>query len=146
MKASAAKRLTSPVKSIGAGEGDHVEVAAGAAAEFGSHVGGAYAELGHSLLAYGDAAGARSFVAVIQTVNGDAVVPGAHSGEGEAAIRRCAAHAGLGAERAGAGIGGNPRCAQYHAQVAAVLGGSLFEGFAADSGAGGGRGGIEPFG
>ena len=134
------------VESIGAGEGDHVEIAAGAAAEFGSDVGGGDAELGHGLLADGDAAGAGSFVAVVQAVDGEAVVPSAHSGEGEAAIRRCAAHAGLGAQRVGTGSGGNAGREQDDAQVAAVLRGSLFEGFAADSGAGGGRGGIESFG
>ena len=134
------------VEAVGAGEGDHVEIAAGAAAEFGSDVGGGDAELGHGLLPDGDAAGAGGFVAVIQAVDGEAVVARAHAGEGEAAIRRGAAHAGLGAERVGTGSGGNAGREQNHAQVAAVLRGSLFEGFAADSGAGGGCGGIERFG
>ena len=134
------------VESVGAGEGDHVEIAAGGAAEFGSDVGGGDAELGDGLLPDGDAAGAGGFVAVVQAIDGEAVVARAHAGEGEAAIRRGAAHAGLGAERVGAGGGRDAGREQDDAQVAAILRGSLFEDFAADAGAGGGRGGVERFG
>ena len=87
------------VKFVGAGEGDHVEVAACGAAEFRCDVGGGDAKLGDGLLPDGDAAGSGGFVAVVQAIDGEAVVAGAHAGEGEAAIRRSGAHAGLGAER-----------------------------------------------
>ena len=131
------------MEAIGAGERDYVEIAAGPAAEFGGHVGGRDAELHHRLLTHGDAAGTGGFVAIIQAVDGQAVVARAHAGEGEAAVGRRAADAGLGAERIRAGGGRDSGGEQDHAQVAAILRRSFFQGLAADAGARGRRGGID---
>ena len=125
---------------------DHVEEAAGRAAEFGSHGDARHAKLLHHLEADGDAIAAGGFVAIVEAVNLNGVVARAHAAEGEARVAQRRARAGHGALRTRAGRGRHAGRGEDEVEVVAASRGRFLDALVAERDAGGGRGEVDGFG